>query len=562
MEFTCYLHPAWKPLIRPAGVKRDWMEAATEAFPHRCLPLNIANAHGWEVATPCGVEASWNGGALPGDVTVRVDEGADPITAPVAIFGQGVLTFHVMGIFRTPPGWNLWIGGPPNQPKDAIAPLSGIVETDWSPFTFTMNWRFTRAGQIVRFEPNETFATIFPTERGAVEQFEPRFAPLASDPELERQFHAWSAARDAFHLRMQRKPPANPADKWQKHYYRGVDIEGRAHIADHKPKLRVKTFGDGPSAPPAQATRPLPACPASGAETRSSSEAEQRIARLEATLAKRDWMLETIELQRATSPMVAGILRRSLIDRQTFLDQHYAVSRPVIVSGMLAGWPALNWTPEILKQRVGSAEVEYQAGRAANPGFEEAMSSHVRRGPFDAFIDRLAAPDAGNDTYMTAYNAAKNAAALAPLAADLGTLDAFVTSTGGAMDGMPWIGAAGSFTPLHHDLTNNLIVQVVGRKKLRLAPPSETAKLGNERGVYSDVRDLDDPNLDLARFPRLKDIRIYDVVLEPGAILFVPVGWWHQVRALDFSVTLTYTNFPWPNHMSQTYPADAAPGRL
>ena len=123
MELTCYLHPAWKPLIRPAGVKRDWMEAATEAFPHRCLPLNIANAHGWEIATPCGAEASWNGGPLPEDVTVAVDDGADPITAPVAIFGQGVLTFHVMGIFRTPPGWNLYVGGPPNQPKDGIAPV-------------------------------------------------------------------------------------------------------------------------------------------------------------------------------------------------------------------------------------------------------------------------------------------------------------------------------------------------------------------------------------------------------------------------------------------------------
>jgi hypothetical protein len=558
MEFTCYLHPAWKPLIRPAGVKRDWMEAATEAFPHRCLPLNIANAHGWEIASPCGVEASWNGGPLAEDVTVRVDAGADPISAPVAIFGQGVLTFHVMGIFRTPPGWNLWIGGPPNQPKDAIAPLTGVVETDWSPFTFTMNWQFTRPGQTVRFEPNETFATIFPIERGAVERFEPRFAPLASDPELERQFHAWSAARDAFHLRMQREPPANPSDKWQKHYYRGVDIEGRSHVADHRPKLRVKPFRAGPSAPPPQATRPLAVCPAGGAGVRSSAEAERRIAQLEAKLAKRDWMLETMELQRVSSPVLAAIPRRAGIDRQTFLDQHYAVSRPAIVSGMLAGWPALTWTPEALRRRVGDAEVEYQGGRAANPAFEEAMPSHTRRGPFSGFIDQITAPGAGNDVYMTAYNAARNAAAFAPLAADLRPLDAFLTPTGGALDGMPWIGAAGSFTPLHHDLTNNLIVQVVGRKRFRLAPPSETAKLGNERGVYSDVRDLDDPKLDLARFPRLKDIRLYDVVLEPGEILFVPVGWWHQVRALDFSVTLTYTNFPWPNHMAQTYPPDPA----
>ena len=133
-----------------------------------------------------------------------------------------------------------------------------------------------REQKTVRFEPNETFATIFPIERGVVERFEPRFAPLASDPELERQFHAWSAARDAFHLRMQREPPANPADKWQKHYYRGVDIEGRAHVADHRPKLKVKTFRAGPSAPPAQATRPVAVCPVPMNATPSSVPATSR----------------------------------------------------------------------------------------------------------------------------------------------------------------------------------------------------------------------------------------------------------------------------------------------
>ena len=557
MELTCYLHPAWQPLIRPAGAKRDWMEAAPEAFPHRCLPLNIANTHGWEIATPCGVEAMWNGGQAPADVSVRTDAGADPITAPVAIFGQGVLTFHVMGIFRTPPGWNLWVGGPPNQAKDGIAPLTGVVETDWSPFTFTMNWQFTRADQWIRFEPNETFATIFPIERGVVEKFEPRFAPLASDPELERQFKAWSAARDAFHARMQTDPPANPADKWQKHYYRGVDVEGCAHIKDHKPKLRVRNFRAGPAAPPAQTTRPMATCPVSGGNEVSLTDAKLRIAYLEATLAKRDWLLETIEGQRLASPPTTAIPRRENLDRQTFLDEHYAVSRPVIVAGALAGWPALNWMPETLKRRLGDVEVEYQAGRSSDAAFEEKMAAHTRRGPFSAFIDQITAPGAGNDVYMTAYNAARNSAALAPLAADLGNLDAFLTPTGGALDGMPWIGAAGSFTPLHHDLTNNLIVQVVGRKRLRLAPPSETAKLGNARHVYSDARDLDDPNLDFAKFPRLKDLRLYDVLLEPGEMIFVPVGWWHQVRALEFSITLTYTNFPWPNHMAEAYPPDA-----
>ncbi len=230
----------------------------------------------------------------------------------------------------------------------------------------------------------------------------------------------------------------------------------------------------------------------------------------------------------------------------------------MIVAGALNGWPALGWTPESLKRRLGDIEVEYQSRRSANAALEEAMAAHTTRCPFSAFIDKVTAPRTGNDVYMTAYNAARNAVALAPLALDVRPLDAFLEPGGDGLQGMPWIGGAGSFTPLHHDLTNNLIVQVVGRKHIRLAPPSETGKLGAERHVYSDLRDLDDPGLTVARFPKLAGLRLYDVVLEAGEIQFVPVGWWRQIRGLAFSVTLTYTNFPWPNEMAGSYPTDPA----
>jgi ribosomal protein L16 Arg81 hydroxylase len=59
----------------------------------------------------------------------------------------------------------------------------------------------------------------------------------------------------------------------------------------------------------------------------------------------------------------------------------------------------------------------------------------------------------------------------------------------------------------------------------------------------------------MARYPLLADATLYDVVLEPGEILFMPLGWWHQVKALDFSVTMTFTNFRWPNEGYATYPA-------
>jgi len=551
MDLICYLHPGWAPLIRPAPATRAWMDATPESFAYRCLPLNIANAHGWEVLSPCGFEAIWDGGPATGSVTLKLDEGTAPERAPVSLFGQGVITFHVEGLFRTPPGWNLWVGGSPNRPKDAIQPLSGVVETDWSPFTFTMNWRFTRARHCVRFEAMEPIAFLFPVQRAALEAFSPRFAPIDDDPALKSRFAAWSRERDAFHAKMSAQTPAAGTDKWQKHYYRGVDIAGETLIDDHRAKLRLAPFDT--AATPGAPVAPLRDTFVARAPTAAGPTPAGTSAALD--LRKRDWLLQAVERQRALSPRAAGLDRRSGLSSEEFLDRYYAPGRPVILTGEMAAWPALaRWTPEALKALVGSAPIEFQGKRTSDANFERDKDAHRAQAPFDAFIDRITAPGAGNDTYLTAYNSAANVAALAPLNADLGFLDRFLRREREGPGGMMWIGPAGTFTPLHHDLTNNLIAQVVGRKRIKLLPASEVGRLYNDHHVFSLVTDLEAPGLDPVRFGKLAGARVYDLVLQPGEILFVPLAWWHQVKSMDFSVTLTYTNFLWPNDAHAAYP--------
>jgi hypothetical protein len=248
-ELVCYLHPGWAPHIRPAEATRDWMDATGEHFAYRCLPLNIANAHGWEVLSPCDFEACWRGGSGVGDVIIRTAPGTASSEAPVSIFGQAVLTFHIQGIFRTEPGWNLFVTGSPNAGRDGIVPLSGVIETDWSPYSFTMNWRFVRRNHWVKFKKGDPICFFFPVQRQALEQIQPRFAPMTDD--LLAQFKAWSVSRDAFRIEMEQNPPKAPADKWQKRYYRGIDMNDRQGVADHKARLRLAPFApsDAPVPP-------------------------------------------------------------------------------------------------------------------------------------------------------------------------------------------------------------------------------------------------------------------------------------------------------------------------
>ncbi len=534
MEIDCFIYDGWRPRIRAASPRRGWMDETPESFAYRCLPLAIANAHGWEIANAVGFSARWTGGSGTEAIEIRLDDVDTPaIDAPVSLFGQGTITFHIAGLFRTSPGWNLWIGGAPNEAKDGIAPLSGLIETDWSPYSFTMNWRFTRPGHWVRFEPGETICFFFPVERGLAEAVVPRIRAIDEAPALKSEFEAWSRSRDAFQARMRDAPPAQPSEKWQKLYYRGVCPAGDVGTPDHQSKIRVREFDGMPGGPP-----PPWRAPASPAPIAPPADP---------ALARRDWMLRVQEAHRALSPRTAGLRRVHRPDRERFLDDHYAAHRPALIDGGMAGWPALSrWNPAYLAAKLGDVPIEYQGDRTTDPRFELDKDAHRRTMPFDRFVAEIDRPDAGNDRYITAYNSATNRAALAPLHADLGRIDALLHHGEAADEAMLWIGPAGTFTPLHHDLTDNLIAQIVGRKRLILVAPSEASRLHNREHVFSALRDLADPAT-LAGHPELAALPLYDVVLEPGQMLFVPVGWWHQVTALDFSVTATYANFHWRN---------------
>src|SRR5262249_19521700 len=62
--------------IRPAPMERAWMDATDQRFAYRCLPLNIANAHGWEILAPSGFSVYWDGRAIKEAVYVIPDPGA------------------------------------------------------------------------------------------------------------------------------------------------------------------------------------------------------------------------------------------------------------------------------------------------------------------------------------------------------------------------------------------------------------------------------------------------------------------------------------------------------
>lgn len=235
MDLTCYQISENPCRIVPGRSDRQWMDETDQRFAYRCLPLSIANAMGWEMLLPSRVVARWNGGSRLEDIEV---ETGGPGRLASSHFGHGVLTFHVGYLFRTDPGIGLWARGVPNLPKDGIAPLEGIIETDWLDFTFTMNWKFTRPGEVA-FEKDEPFCFITPVEYRALVGVVPRILPIADEPDLKMRFEGWRDARLDFNARLARNDPDAVRQGWQKWYMRGQNSNGGAAEPRHLSKLRL-----------------------------------------------------------------------------------------------------------------------------------------------------------------------------------------------------------------------------------------------------------------------------------------------------------------------------------
>jgi Family of unknown function (DUF6065) len=165
--------------IRPAPVERAWMEATDQRFAYRCLPLNIANAFGWEILCPSAFTAAWDGGKGIASIQVAAESG---VVAPaISHFMHGILTFHVHCLFRTEPGYDLMVQGP-HKPAEG---------------------------------PHRTRLAI----------------------------RRWKASRGQFNDDLKAPGSERQAQRWQKHYYRGVDVDGvGAPVEDHRTRIRLKPF--------------------------------------------------------------------------------------------------------------------------------------------------------------------------------------------------------------------------------------------------------------------------------------------------------------------------------
>jgi hypothetical protein len=242
-------------------------------------------------------------------------------------------------------------------------------------------------------------------------------------------------------------------------------------------------------------------------------------------------------------------------DPDAFHREFVRPGRPAVLAGVADRWRAcVLWSPEYFARLLPDLEVRVEVWEG-DPSRND-PSDYIRSArPRKMRLGEFCAAASGGATGRKLYLAQCPILTSAPrLREEIDPPVAYMRVPRLAppllvrkirMDPLLWLGPAGVVTTAHFDLAHNLFAQIRGVKKVLLFPPEQSPLLyyphdAFERNIHFSPVDVEQP--DLAAFPRFAEARPLEVTVRAGEILFIPVMWWHHLRALEASVSL---NFWW-----------------
>jgi hypothetical protein len=273
-----------------------------------------------------------------------------------------------------------------------------------------------------------------------------------------------------------------------------------------------------PDDPASTARRLPPRTPLADREARERRDAQVRgVTSIRA-------MRESVRERARGLPVLAAVPRFKRLDDAAFRARA-TQGLPFLVDGVVGRWPLAALPPSVLRERYGHVPVRARTGDYIGTAFEPDRAMRDL-----SMTDYLDLVDAGTE----------------PLPPYVGNLELRelngLCHWPGYFDKMGpprfWLGPAGTVTPLHCDFDDNIFAQVWGTKRIFLAPPHHDAFLYVREAnpvLYGSPFDPEAPDFD--RFPLARQAATVECIVRPGDMLYVPAGWYHQVRALTFSLS-------------------------
>lgn len=236
-------------------------------------------------------------------------------------------------------------------------------------------------------------------------------------------------------------------------------------------------------------------------------------------------MREAIKRAARALPTISEIPRTGPLSASAF-HARAVQGLPFLMTGLVGRWPLCSLSPQVLSERYSELRVRARTGDYINNAFRaDRPMQDMSMGEYLELVacgsGSLPPPYVGNLELR-----------------ELNTLCHWPSYFRKMGPPRFWLGPTGTVTPLHCDFDDNIFAQIWGTKRIFLAPPHHDEFLYVREAnpvLFGSPVDPEAP--DDERFPLACQANLIECIVRPGDLLYVPAGWYHQVRALSFSLS-------------------------
>lgn len=230
------------------------------------------------------------------------------------------------------------------------------------------------------------------------------------------------------------------------------------------------------------------------------------------------------------------------ISKEDFEKNYLKPRKPLIIKNMAKNWPAYEkWDLNYMKTVVGDQMVPLYDSSKADPS--KPINASAAEMKFADYIELI--KNTPTDLRIFLFDPIKHAPRL------LDDYRAPKDLMGGFLDSYPnmFFGGKGSVTFLHYDidLAHIFHTHFNGRKHVILFENKWKDRLYQIPYATYALEDYDVERPDFEKFPALKGVKGVEAYLEHGDTLFMPTGYWHWMKYLDgsFSISLRAWDKSW-----------------
>lgn len=285
---------------------------------------------------------------------------------------------------------------------------------------------------------------------------------------------------------------------------------------------------DHESAPTRASSRTLPPRPASAGMSAEAAAAkkqarEHKDAQVRGVTSIHE-MREAIKRVARDLPEISEVPRLRGLSAAAFRARA-ALGLPFMISGLVEKWPLSALPPQTLRDRYSHVPVRARVGDYINTAF--APDRAMRDMSMLEYLDLVEIGNHELPPYLGNLELR-----------ELNSLCHWPTYFDKMGPPRFWLGPAGTVTPLHCDYDDNIFAQVWGTKRIFLSPPHHDEFLYPSEAnaiLFGSPFNPEAPDFD--QFPLARQAAMVECIVHPGDMLYVPAGWYHQVRALTFSLS-------------------------